>query len=105
MRNVKTKNAEAAQNLRVCSKKNNADIKVVELDVTSDESVHKAVTQIAEDAEQIDVLVNNAGLLIWGLSETLSTKQTEQVFQVNVFGSDRMNKAVLPYMHHQNSGL
>ena len=105
MRNVKTKNAEAAQNLRDWAKKNNADIKVVELDVTSDESVHKAVTQIAEDAEQIDVLVNNAGLLIWGLSETLSTKQTEQVFQVNVFGSDRMNKAVLPYMHHQKSGL
>lgn len=105
MRNVKTKNAGAAQSLRDWAKENNAVIKVVELDVTSDESVHKAVTQIAEDAGRIDVLINNAGLLIWGLSETLSTKQTEQVFQVNVFGSDRMNKAVLPYMHHQNSGL
>ena len=88
MRNVQTNNAEAAEMLSDWARLNQADIRIVELDVTSEESVNNAVTQIIEDAEQIDVLINNAGSLIWGLSETLSTKQLEQIFQVNVFGSD-----------------
>lgn len=105
MRNVETKNAEAAKELQNWAKGNNADVRIVELDITSDASVQSAVNTIAKEAGRIDVVVNNAGLLIWGLSETLSTSQVEQVFQVNVFGSDRLNKAVLPYMHQQNSGL
>jgi NAD(P)-dependent dehydrogenase (short-subunit alcohol dehydrogenase family) len=105
MRNTGTKNANAVLSLKNWARENNADIRIIELDITSDESVHNAVTQIAEDAGQIDVLVNNAGLMTWGLSETLSTKQLSEVFEANVFGSDRMNKAVLPYMHDQNQGL
>ena len=105
MRNVHTKNAGAALALSDWARLNNTDIRIVELDVTSDASVNKAVTQIIQDAGQIDVLINNAGLLIWGLSETLSTKQMVQIFQVNVFGADRMIKAVLPQMHLQHCGL
>lgn len=105
MRNVETKNAEAAKSLNAWAKENNADVRIVELDITNDASVQTAISYIAEEAGQIDVVINNAGLMIWGLSETLSTSQVEQVFQVNVFGSDRVNKAVLPYMHQQNSGL
>jgi NAD(P)-dependent dehydrogenase (short-subunit alcohol dehydrogenase family) len=105
MRNVRTKNVEAALALRDWALLNNADVRIFELDVTSDDSVNKAISQIIEDAGRIDVLINNAGLLIWGLSETISTKQLEQIFQVNVFGSDRMIKAVLPHMHIQHRGL
>ena len=106
MRNVTTKNAKAVQAIRNWAETHNADVRVVELDVTSDASVQQAVGQIAEDTEgQIDVLINNAGLLVWGFSEALSTKQVDQIFQVNVLGADRMNKAVLPYMHQRNSGL
>lgn len=105
MRNVETKNATAAKELQSWAKENNVDVRVVELDITSDTSVQSAVSAIAKEAGRIDVVVNNAGLLIWGLSETLSTSQVEQLFQVNVFGSDRLNKAVLPFMHQQNSGL
>ena len=105
MQNTDIKNTNAAQRLRSWAEENNADVRTVEVDITNDESVHKAVKKIADDAGQIDVLINSAELLIWGLSETLSTRQLEQVFEVNVFGSDRMNKAVLPYMHQQDHGL
>jgi NAD(P)-dependent dehydrogenase (short-subunit alcohol dehydrogenase family) len=105
MRNIRSRNAEVANGLRHWAMTNNVDIRIVELDVTSDMSVEKAVAQIVYDAGQIDVLINNAGVLVWGLSETLSTRQMEQIFQVNVFGAYRMNKAVLPYMHRRNSGL
>lgn len=105
MRNLRTRNAKVVENLNIWAEQNNADIRIVELDITSDESVKNAISQIAQDAGGIDVLINNAGLLTWGLSETVSTRQLEEIFQVNVFGADRMNKAVLPYMHQANSGL
>ncbi|MFD2571923.1 SDR family NAD(P)-dependent oxidoreductase [Spirosoma soli] len=106
MRNVTTKNAKAAQDLKNWAEAHHVDVRVVELDVTSGDSVTQAIIQIAADAEgKIDVLINNAGLLIWEFSEALSTKQVDQIFQVNVMGADRMNKAVLPYMHRENSGL
>jgi NAD(P)-dependent dehydrogenase (short-subunit alcohol dehydrogenase family) len=106
MRNVKTKNADTAKQLLDWAKENKADVRVLELDVTSDQSVQEAISQIAaETGGQIDVLINNAGNLVDGFIETLSTSQLEWLFQVHVFGVDRMNKAVLPYMHKRNSGL
>ncbi len=78
----------------------------MELDVTSDESVKTAVASIAEDAGgTIDVLVNNAGIFIGGLSESLSSRQLDQLFQINVIGADRVVRAVLPFMRAQKSGL
>jgi NAD(P)-dependent dehydrogenase (short-subunit alcohol dehydrogenase family) len=106
MRNVDTKNVEAAESLKKWGIEHSVDIRLVELDITSDSSVKTAIDQIAADSRgKIDVLINNAGLYMAGLSETVSTAQLEHMFQVNVFGADRLNKAVLPYMHKQNSGL
>jgi NAD(P)-dependent dehydrogenase (short-subunit alcohol dehydrogenase family) len=106
MRNISSKNATAVNNLQQWAQDNKADVRIVELDVTNDDSVNKAIAQIAKDAAgKIDVLINNAGLFIMGLSESLSNQQVDQLFQVNVLGADRMIKAVLPYMHAQNSGL
>ncbi|WP_179412702.1 SDR family oxidoreductase [Mucilaginibacter sp. E4BP6] len=106
MRNTNSRNEDNAKSIKQWAEENNADVRIVELDVTSDTSVNSAIKKIAEDAEgTIDVLINNAGLFIMGLSESLSNKQVDQLFQVNVLGADRMIKAVLPYMHAQKSGL
>jgi NAD(P)-dependent dehydrogenase (short-subunit alcohol dehydrogenase family) len=105
MRNVQTKNAKQARDLRQWAIASSVDVRIVELDVTSDESVSQAITKIIAEAKQIDVLINNAGMMTLGLSESLSTKQLEQIFQVNVFGVHRMNNAVLPYMRLQQNGL
>ncbi|QIP14590.1 SDR family NAD(P)-dependent oxidoreductase [Spirosoma aureum] len=106
MRNVTTTNAAVAQTIRQWAIDQDVAIRVVELDVTSDASVQQAMAEIADDANgQIDVLINNAGIVITGLNESLSAEQANQIFQVNVLGADRMIKAVLPYMHAQKSGL
>lgn len=106
MRNVSTTNAAAAHQLRQWAVDNNADIQVVELDVTSDASIKTAITEIADKANgKIDVLINNAGIAAIGLNESFSSEQVNQIFQVNVIGADRLIKAVLPYMHQQKSGL
>lgn len=82
------------------------DIQVIELDVTSDSSVEKALNKISNHSNgQIDVLINNAGISYVGVNETLSAGQTDQLFQINVIGVERMIKAVLPFMHKQKNGL
>jgi len=80
-----------------------ADVEVAQrlaLDVTSRESVEAAAAQIGD----IDVLVNNAGVTIWGSVETPPEEEVQRVFETNVFGMLRMLRAFLPRMRAQGSG-
>ena len=74
------------------------------LDVTDDGSVAGAVREVLERSGRIDVLVNNAGIGSSGASEDSSLAQDRTVFDVNIFGTIRMTKAVLPHMRAQESG-
>jgi NAD(P)-dependent dehydrogenase (short-subunit alcohol dehydrogenase family) len=106
MRKTRNRNAQAARDLKNWARDNKANITVIELDVTLDASVQKAVLKIAALTDQkIDVLINNAGVGSAGFIESFSTKQVLDVYQVHVFGADRMIKAVLPYMHKNKDGL
>lgn len=106
MRNVDTKNRDAAGELSTWAKENGTDMIITEMDVTSDASVEKAIAEIAlHSGGQIDVVVNNAGFGTLGLVEEFSNEQLIDVFQTMVFGPNRVIKAALPYMHQNNSGL
>src|SRR4051794_3153607 len=74
------------------------------LDVTDDESVARAVSEVLRRSGRIDVLVNNAGLGIAGAAEESSIEQARALFDTNVFGSIRLIRAVLPHMREQGSG-
>jgi NAD(P)-dependent dehydrogenase (short-subunit alcohol dehydrogenase family) len=104
MRNVNGKNAAAAQELKTVAKQENLDLHVIEMDVTSDESVAKAIETVLGIAGSIDVLVNNAGVMAIGISEAMTTAQMQQMFDVNVMGTFRVNQAVLPHMRQRGSG-
>ncbi|MFD1160959.1 SDR family oxidoreductase [Hwangdonia seohaensis] len=101
MRNVKGKNADKASELLDYSTSNNLNIDVVEIDVTSDESVNKAVSQLGK----VDVLINNAGRGYGGPIESFSSKQFMDQLDLNIVGTFRVAKAVLPKMRAQNDGL
>jgi NAD(P)-dependent dehydrogenase (short-subunit alcohol dehydrogenase family) len=106
MRNVNGVNASVAKEIRDWAKQTGAKVEIVELDVTSDSSVAKAIdTILAASGGRIDVLINNAGISFIGISETLTNNQSNQVFQVNTLGADRLIRAVLPAMHQQKEGL
>ncbi len=79
-------------------------VTLLDLDVTSDESVTTVVEQVMERFGRIDVLVNNAGLGTNGAAEESSVGQAQGLFDVNVFGLMRMTKAVLPHMRAQGCG-
>ncbi|WNB87120.1 SDR family NAD(P)-dependent oxidoreductase [Cellulomonas sp. ATA003] len=73
-------------------------------DVRSDESVEHAVAATLERFGRIDVLVNNAGVLGEGLIEEVDAATWSFVLDVNVTGTFRTCKAVMPAMKQQGSG-
>ena len=78
---------------------------MVQLDVTDDKSVAKAVSEVLSKAGRIDVLVNNAGIALdAAATEESSIEQAESIFNTNYFGTLRMIKAVLPIMREQKGG-
>lgn len=105
MRNVRSRNAGVARELQELALRENLRLQVLELDVTQDISVEQAVSAVLAKSGRIDVLVNNAGYGIMDLSETVTTEQAQRQFDVNFFGALRVNRAVLPMMKRQGSGL
>jgi NADP-dependent 3-hydroxy acid dehydrogenase YdfG len=79
--------------------------KLVRCDVTSDDSVKKAVQYIIEQEGKIDLLVNNAGIGMAGSIEDSEIEEIRNIFNTNVAGTLRTCKAVLPQMRKQKSGL
>ena len=82
-----------------------ANIDVVDIDVTSDESVQKAFEYAIGKYGRVDVLVNNAALAGFGLLEAYSIPQIQKMFDVNFYGPIRTIQAVLPSMRAAKSGL
>ena len=105
MRDINGRNAEASDQIRELAERENLAINLVELDVTDDVSVDEAVIEIIDRSGRVDVLVNNAGFGYMGPTETFTLEQIQQQFDTNFFGVARMNRAVLPYMRRQGSGL
>ncbi|WP_164008801.1 SDR family oxidoreductase [Pyxidicoccus trucidator] len=79
--------------------------KWLELDVTRDDSVQRAVDAVLAAEGRIDVVVNNAGYALAGALEDCSVEQARQQLDTNLLGVLRVCKAVLPSMRARKSGL
>jgi NAD(P)-dependent dehydrogenase (short-subunit alcohol dehydrogenase family) len=105
MRDPGGRNAKNAAEIRALAEKESLPIHIVELDVTDDASVIKAVETIVKQAGRIDVAINNAGYPVVGLIEAVTTEQARKLMDTNYLGPVRVNRAVLPHMRRQRSGL
>lgn len=105
MRDPAGRNAANGAEIRALARKESLPLHVLELDVTDDVSVEQAVRTAVEQAGRIDVAINNAGYGVSGLMEATTTEQALQIMNTNFFGCVRVNRAVLPYMRRQRSGL
>jgi NAD(P)-dependent dehydrogenase (short-subunit alcohol dehydrogenase family) len=85
--------------------KENLPVKVVQLDVTDDDSVKAAIRTINSEAGRIDVLVNNAGYALGGALEDLSMEEIKAQYETNLLGLIRVTQSVLPIMRRQKSGI
>ncbi|XP_073059044.1 short-chain dehydrogenase ptmH [Primulina eburnea] len=75
-----------------------------ELDVTSDESVRRALSAVIEKFGRVDIVVNNAGMLCVGPLAEVPLSSIEQTFNTNVYGSLRLIQAVVPHMASRKKG-
>ena len=105
MRDPEGRNATNASEIRGLAKRESLPLHVLELDVTNEVSVQQAVHKAVEQAGRVDVAINNAGYVVGGLAEAVTLEQAQQIMDTNFFGSVRVNRAVLPYMRRQRSGL
>ena len=86
------------------SKENNVQLRTVELDLLSQDSVDKAVQHVLDACGKIDVVIHNAGHMNWGPAESFSPQQYLRIYDVNVVGCQRLNQAVLPHMRKVRCG-
>ncbi|WP_193044724.1 SDR family NAD(P)-dependent oxidoreductase [Mycolicibacterium baixiangningiae] len=84
---------------------NGADLRTVELDVGSQQSADAAVEHVIGEVGHIDVVVHNAGHMSYGPAEAFSPQQLAALYDVNVLGAQRVNKAILPHLRANRRGL
>lgn len=101
MRHPEGKNAAKKSELEAHS----SHIKVVDMDVTQDASVHEAMGHILAAAGNIDILINNAGIMYLGITEAFSVAQAHFQMETNYYGAIRVMQAVLPSMRKAGQGL
>jgi NAD(P)-dependent dehydrogenase (short-subunit alcohol dehydrogenase family) len=105
MRAIATRNAKAAQEAAAYAAQHRVDLRPIELDVGSQDSVDRAVAQIIETHQRLDVVVHNAGHMVLGPSEAFTPEQVAALFDVNTLGTQRLNRAALPQLRRQGHGL
>jgi len=79
-------------------------VRLLQMDVTDDDSMVKGIQKIINTESRIDVLVNNAGYGSFGALEDVPIAEARYQFEVNVFGLARLTQLVLPYLRNQHSG-
>jgi NAD(P)-dependent dehydrogenase (short-subunit alcohol dehydrogenase family) len=105
MRDVANRNAHSASQLTTLATKEGIDLRPLELDVQCEESVNAAVEKFIAGSGRIDVVVHNAGHMVFGPAEAFTPEQFAQQYDVNVLGTQRVNRAILPHMRARREGL
>jgi NAD(P)-dependent dehydrogenase (short-subunit alcohol dehydrogenase family) len=105
MREIAGRNASNAAELTSYAAKHGVDLRPIELDVQDEVSVQAATDRIIADHGRLDVVVQNAGHMVFGPAEAFTPEQLAQLYDVNVLGTQRVNRAVLPHMRAARQGL
>jgi NAD(P)-dependent dehydrogenase (short-subunit alcohol dehydrogenase family) len=80
-------------------------VELVQIDVTSQESVDRAAAEVEQRHGRLDILVNNAGIALdWVPPSQLTVEAFEKTFETNVFGVFRVTKALLPLLKKSKHG-
>lgn len=105
MRDIGGRNAVKAAAAARHAAEHGVDLRTVELDVQDQDAVDRAVQRMIEEVGHLDVVIHNAGHMVLGPAEAFTPEQYAQQYDINVIGTQRVNRAVLPFMRAARSGL
>ena len=105
MRDTAGRNAPQVEAAASFAREHSADLRSVELDVSSQDSADAAIASIIEAHGRLDVVVHNAGHMVLGPAEAFSPEQLAQLYDTNAIGTQRVNRAALPHLRAQRDGL
>lgn len=105
MRETTGRNAPQVQAAEDYARDHQVDLHTVELDTASQASVDAAIAHVVAEVGRIDVVVHNAGHMVVGPSEAFTPEQLAGIYDSNVLGTQRVNRAVLPHLRGQGRGL
>ena len=105
MRDVAGESAAKVQEYAKLAKDSKVDLLTIELDVSKQDSVDKAVEAVVSAQGRLDVVIHNAGHMTFGPLEAFTPEQIASEYDINVVSTQRLNRAALPVMRKQRSGL
>ena len=105
MRDTDGRNAPQVEAAAKFAKENHVDLRTIELDVASQSSADAAIQKIVSDNGHLDVVIHNAGHMVFGPAEAFTPEQLAELYDVNVLSTQRVNRAALPQLRKQGNGL
>lgn len=105
MRGTTGRNATQVAEAHRYAEEHGVDLRTVELDVASQASADAAIDKIVADNGRLDVVIQNAGYMVFGPVEAFTSEQFAELYDVNVLGPHRVNRAALPQLRKQGRGL
>lgn len=105
MRETDGRNAAAVQRLQQLASGEGLDLHAIEMDIADQSSVDAAIEAILAIQGRLDVVVHNAGHMAYGPAEAFTPEQFAALYDTNVLGTQRVNRAVLPHLRARGRGL
>ena len=98
------KNSSGGQEvLEECRK--HGDAILLQLDVADAKSVEEAAGEVIKKFGRIDLLVNNAGVVVWKDLKDQSVEDIDRQLQANLSGLIKMTRALMPQFYGQKEGI
>src|SRR6267142_1341077 len=105
MRETEGRNAPQVKEVEKYAADHGVDLCPIELDVSSQESSRTAIQEIVAKTGRLDVVIHNAGHMVFGPAEAFTPEQLAELYDVNVLSTQRVNRAALPVLRRQGQGL
>jgi NAD(P)-dependent dehydrogenase (short-subunit alcohol dehydrogenase family) len=105
MRGTTGRNAAQVADVEKFARDNSVDLRAIELDVGSQESVDAAIARVVAEQGRLDVVMHNAGHMAFGPAEAFTPEQLAELYDINVLSTQRVNRAALPQLRKQAKGL